>query len=1747
MQQQRPLSLSLLVLESLSEPFVERESSEDAVILGVTILVLEMEDSTSSSILEGAITGIKFGLATRQEICTASISDCPISHSSQLSNPFLGLPLEFGKCESCGTSEPGKCEGHFGYIELPIPIYHPSHVSELKKMLSLLCLNCLKIRNNKIKSDSISGRLLSSCCEDAPQISICEVNTTDGSSFLELKLPSKSRLKDGFWNFLEKYGFRYGGNVTRALLPCEVMEILKRIPNESRKKLVGKEFFPQEGYIMQYLPVPPNCLSLPEVSDGATVTASDPSISMLKKVLKQVEIIKSSRSGTPNFESHEVEFHDLQSAVNQYLQVRGTVKASRDADTRFGIKKESDNSSTKAWLDKMRTLFIKKASGFSSRSVISGDAYKGVNEIGIPSEIAQRITFEERVNLHNLNYLQEMVDNNLCLTYRDGSSTYSLREGSKGHTFLRPGQVVHRRIMDGDYVFINRPPTTHKHSLLALKVYVHDDHTVKINPLICGPLSADFDGDCVHLFYPQSLAAKAEVLELFAVDKQLLSSHNGKFNLQLATDAILSLKLMFKKYVFDKAAAQQLAMFVPNVLPQPALFKGNSFGPLWTAMQILQSAMPSYFDRYDVDLSQEAVQPLFNEFVTSIFFEKGPKAVLSFFDSLQPLLMESLYAEGFSIGLEEFSMPREAVERLELSVWGDLIDLKSISAVNKVVQQIGLLGLQLADKGKLYSKTLAEDMASHFERKIPFDRDQSTKNGFIKSCFFHGLNPFEAMVHSISTREVMVRSSKGLSEPGTLFKNLMAILRDVVICYDGTVRNVCSNSIIQFEYGVKLGTKSESLFPAGEPVGVLAATSMSNPAYKAVLDSSPSSNSSWELMKEILLCKVGFKNDVIERRIILYLNDCGCGKKYCRERAVYLVKNHLKKVSLKDIAVDFLIESQQRSESFDVDTFLVGHIHLNKKLLKEMNVNVSEVLQKCQDTANLYHRKKKVGQLFKKTILTVSECCSCQQCCRDEFSSTPCLMFFLQALRDIPLEKTSYFLADIIYPVLLETVIKGDPRICSANIVWVSPETTTWIRNPARTRQGELAMDIVLEKSVVKQSGEAWRIVMDSCLPILHLIDTTRSVPYAIKQVQELLGVSCAFDQAVQRLSTSVTMVAKGVLKEHLILLANSMTCAGNLVGFNSGGYKALSRSLNFQAPFTDATLFTPKRCFERAAEKCHVDSLKSIVASCSWGKHVAVGTGSRFDIVWNTREDELNQKDIIDVYDFLHMLRGSTNGDESINSCLGEEIDDLMGDEAAEWSLSPEHNPGYDKPSFEDMAEQELSDNEKAQPRDSESGAWESKTLAKTDEAGWGNEAARDSAPSDWISWQEKGAKKLMEDPPEQGLGDADKAEPWGDRSRAWESTSMPKTDESSDWTSWGKKEAEKQNEEPPEQGLGNADKAEPWVGRSGAWESTSMHKAEEAGDWNSWGEKGAEKRKDAPPEQELGDTDNPEQWGHRSGAWETRSVRKSDEASWGEKGAEKQKDAPPEQELGDTDNPEQWGHRSGARETRSVRKSDEASWGNEVRHDSASGKTEEDWARIVNDGESRKSSAWDEMVNQDQSTCLWTSDGSNWKNKSRPLKSPRITKDNPGISGLFTATRQRLDMFTSDEEKILSDIEPLMQSIRRIIHQSGYNDGDPLSADDQSYILKKVFEYHPDKAVKMGTGIDYLMISKHTTFQESRCFYIVSIDGHKQDFSYRKSLDNLVRGKYPDLAEEFIAKYFRKPVGGGNRERNVQKESEN
>ena len=82
---------------------------------------------------------------------------------------------------------------------------------------------CVVECGNFVRGDLTAFKRL---VQDASQVSIGEVKR-DGYCYLQLKVPSKRKVREGFWNFLERYGFRYGGSpgeelTKRTLLPCEV-------------------------------------------------------------------------------------------------------------------------------------------------------------------------------------------------------------------------------------------------------------------------------------------------------------------------------------------------------------------------------------------------------------------------------------------------------------------------------------------------------------------------------------------------------------------------------------------------------------------------------------------------------------------------------------------------------------------------------------------------------------------------------------------------------------------------------------------------------------------------------------------------------------------------------------------------------------------------------------------------------------------------------------------------------------------------------------------------------------------------------------------------------------------------------------------------------------------------------------------------------------------------------------------------------------------------------------------------------------------------------------------------------------------------------------------------------------------------------------------------------------------------------------------------------------------------------------
>jgi hypothetical protein len=86
---------------------------------------------------------------------------------------------------------------------------------------------------------------------------------------------------------------------------------------------------------------------------------------------------------------------------------------------------------------------------------------------------------------------------------------------------------------------------------------------------------------------------------------------------------------------------------------------------------------------------------------------------------------------------------------------------------------------------------------------------------------------------------------------------------------------------------------------------------------------------------------------------------------------------------------------------------------------------------------------------------------------------------------------------------------------------------------------------------------------------------------------------SSRYDQVVQHLSTTMKTVAKGILKDHLVLVVDSVMSTGIKKRFNNAGYKATFRPLKMQVPLTESTLFTPMKCMrglQRDATLIHWD-----------------------------------------------------------------------------------------------------------------------------------------------------------------------------------------------------------------------------------------------------------------------------------------------------------------------------------------------------------------------------------------------------------------------------------------------------------------------------------------------------------------------------------------------------------------------------
>lgn len=269
-------------------------------------------------------------------------------------------------------------------------------------------------------------------------------------------------------------------------------------------------------------------------------------------------------------------FGTLQDDVNIFIDSTKNPSSGAAAKLEIGIKQI---------LEKKEGLFrmhmMGKRVNYAARSVISPDPNIETNEIGVPPVFARKLTYPEPVTMHNFEQLKAAVingpdvwpgasfieDENGRTTNLRGKS-YEERQALASQLLTTPvalgsfsrNKKVHRHILNGDIVLMNRQPTLHKPSMMAHHVKVlPGEKTIRMHYANCNTYNADFDGDEMNMHFPQSELAKSEAINIANTNNQYLVATSGKPLRGLIQDhLVMGLWMSNRDTMFTREEYQQL-------------------------------------------------------------------------------------------------------------------------------------------------------------------------------------------------------------------------------------------------------------------------------------------------------------------------------------------------------------------------------------------------------------------------------------------------------------------------------------------------------------------------------------------------------------------------------------------------------------------------------------------------------------------------------------------------------------------------------------------------------------------------------------------------------------------------------------------------------------------------------------------------------------------------------------------------------------------------------------------------------------------------------------------------------------------------------------------------------------------------------------------------------------------------------------------------------------------------------------
>jgi DNA-directed RNA polymerase subunit A' len=648
------------------------------------------------------IGGIEFRVLSPHHIRKLSAMEVVVSElydqdgfpvEGGLMDPRLGVVDPGFRCRTC-AGKVGECPGHLGYVDLARPVIHVKFAEIVHKVLNSTCKACgrIKMKDSQVKYYQKLFRDLEKrgdklkkweVIEESLKI-VSKVNKCPhcGEPSVEIKLDKPTTFYE------DKH----------KITPLDIREWLEKILDTDLRLLGLKpEIVRPEWMVLTTMLVLPVTIR-PSITLETGERAEDDLTHKLVDIMRiNMRLKENMTTGAPTVIVEDL-WELLQYHVTTFID--NEISGIPPARHRAGRELKGIAQRIKSKEGRFRHNLAGKRVNFSARTVISPDSRIDVDEVGVPVEIAKELTIPEIVTEHNIERLkklimegsEQIVGVNYVLT-PDGRRKRVTDETKETiSTELAPGMIVERHMATGDSVIFNRQPSLHKASIMVHKARVLPYHSFRVNPAVCPPYNADFDGDEMNLHVPQNPEAISEAMMLMSVSQQLRSVRYGGPIVGGVQDHISGIYLLTKKgTVFTREEAAQL-LFEAGVdvkLPKGDKITGKELFSLLIPPEInieFEAKTHKYRNCPDCPkgkcehdsyvriekgklisgaLDKVAIGSGDGKLIDEMILKKGPEAALDFLTKLTNLSLIYLRKRGISVGLDDFQVSAEAHKKIE--------------------------------------------------------------------------------------------------------------------------------------------------------------------------------------------------------------------------------------------------------------------------------------------------------------------------------------------------------------------------------------------------------------------------------------------------------------------------------------------------------------------------------------------------------------------------------------------------------------------------------------------------------------------------------------------------------------------------------------------------------------------------------------------------------------------------------------------------------------------------------------------------------------------------------------------------------------------------------------------------------------------------------------------------------------------------------------------------------------------------